>query len=75
MIDYIRGVPGEDIDLVEDFYNYCIENKVEMREFLLKIYPNTEITSKNLDFSDYEIIPITGNLARELDSFAVVPKR
>lgn len=74
VIDYIRGVPGEDIDLVEDFYNYCIENKVEMREFLLKIYPNTEITAKNLDFSDYEIIPITGNLARELDSFAVVPK-
>ena len=74
VIDYIRGVPGEDLSMIWEFYDYCIRNKIEMREFLLKIYPNTEIMAKGLDFSAYEIIPITGNLARELDSFAVVPK-
>jgi radical SAM superfamily enzyme YgiQ (UPF0313 family) len=75
VIDYIRGVPGEDLDIVEEFYDYCVKNKIEMREFLLKIYPNTDIKNKDIDFSGYELIPITGNLAEDLDSFAVVPKK
>ena len=74
VIDYIRGVPGEDLSIVSEFYDYCVKNKIEVREFLLKIYPNTEIINKHLDFSDYEVIPITGNLAKDLDSFAVVAK-
>jgi radical SAM superfamily enzyme YgiQ (UPF0313 family) len=74
VIDYIRGVPGEDLSIVSEFYDYCVKNKIEVREFLLKIYPNTEIVHKQLDFSDYELIPITGNLAKDLDSFAVVAK-
>lgn len=74
VIDYIRGIPGEDLNIVEEFYNYCIQNKIELREFLLKLYPNTEIINKNIDFSDYELVPITGNLAKELDSYAVIPK-
>jgi radical SAM superfamily enzyme YgiQ (UPF0313 family) len=75
VIDYIRGIPGEDLQIVEEFYNYCANNGIEVREFLLKIYPNTEIIKKNIDFSNYELVPITGNLAKELDSFAVVPKK
>lgn len=74
VIDYIRGVPGEDLNIVEEFYDYCVEYKIEMREYLLKIYPNTDIQKKEIDFSGYELIPITGNLAPELDSYAVVPK-
>lgn len=75
VIDYIRGVPGEDLNIVEEFYNYCVENKIEMREFLLKIYPNTDIQNKKIDFSDYDLVPITGNMAPELDSYAVVPRK
>lgn len=75
VIDYIRGVPGEDLDIVEEFYDYCEKNKIEMREYLLKIYPNTDIRNKDIDFSDYELVPITGNMAEELDAFAVVPKK
>lgn len=74
VIDYIRGIPGEDVEIAGEFYDYCIENQIEMREFLLKIYPNTEITQKNIDFTGYELIPITGNLAPELDSYAVIPQ-
>ncbi len=74
VIDYIRGVPGENLDIVEEFYDYCVEHKIEMREYLLKIYPNTDIQNKNIDFTGYELIPVTGNLAPELDSYAVVPK-
>lgn len=74
VIDYIRGVPGEDLDIVNEFYDYCIKNGVEVREFLLKIYPNTDLQKKSLDLTNYELIPITGNLAPELDSYAVVPK-
>lgn len=75
VIDYIRGIPGEDLNIVEEFYDYCIQNKIELREFLLKIYPNTEIINKGIDFSDYELVPITGILAPELDSYAVLPKK
>ncbi len=74
VIDYIRGVPGENLDIVEEFYDYCVEHKIEMREYLLKIYPNTDIQNKNIDYTGYELIPVTGNLAPELDSYAVVPK-
>jgi len=74
VIDYIRGVPGENTDTIEEFYRFCVENNIEMREFLLKIYPNTEITSKSIDFSDYELVPITGDLAEGLDSYAVLPR-
>jgi radical SAM superfamily enzyme YgiQ (UPF0313 family) len=75
VIDYIRGVPGENLDIVEEFYDYCITNRIELREFLLKIYPNTDIKKKDIDFNGYELIPITGNLAPELDSYAVIPKK
>jgi radical SAM superfamily enzyme YgiQ (UPF0313 family) len=75
VIDYIRGVPGENLDIVEEFYDYCVANKIELREFLLKIYPNTAIQQKNIDFSGYELVPITGNMAPELDSYAVIPKK
>jgi len=75
VIDYIRGIPGEDLGIVEEFYDYCVANKIEMREFLLKIYPNTDIQKKKIDFSGYELIPITGDLAPELDSYAVIPKK
>jgi radical SAM superfamily enzyme YgiQ (UPF0313 family) len=73
VIDYIRGVPGEDLDIVDAFYDYCVENRIELREFLLKIYPNTALQRKEIDFSGYELVPVTGDLAPELDSYAVIP--
>ncbi len=75
VIDYIRGVPGENLEIVEQFYDYCVINKIEMREFLLKIYPNTDLAKKKIDFSNFELVPITGNLAAGLDSYAVIPKK
>jgi radical SAM superfamily enzyme YgiQ (UPF0313 family) len=75
VIDYIRGVPGENLTLVEEFYDYCIGSKIEMREFLLKIYPNTALAKKKLDLTDYELVPITGDLAGDLDSYTVIPKK
>ena len=75
VIDYIRGVPGENLEIVEGFYDYCVKNKIEMREFLLKIYPNTDLARKELDLTNYELVPITGDLAQGLDSYAVIPKK
>ncbi len=75
VIDYIRGVPGEDFAVIEEFYDYCVKNRIEVREFLLKIYPNTEIVKKGLDFCDYEVVPVTGELAPELDCHAIIPKK
>jgi len=73
-VDYITGVPGENLDVVEDAFKYFIDNNIECRNYQLKFYPNTRLPKMDLDLQDYEIIPITGNLAPELEAYAVVPK-
>jgi len=73
-VDYITGVPGENLDVIEDAFKYFIDNNIECRNYQLKFYPNTRLPKMDLDLQDYEIIPITGNLAPELEAYAVVPK-
>lgn len=73
-VDYITGVPGEDLDIVEEAFNYFIENDVECRNYQLKFYPNTKLPMRGLDLSGHDLVPITGNLAPELEAYAVVPK-
>ncbi len=73
-IDYITGVPGEDLDIIEDAFKYFIENKIECRNYQLKFYPNTKLPTMNLDLTNHDLVPITGNLAPELSAYAVVSK-
>jgi radical SAM superfamily enzyme YgiQ (UPF0313 family) len=73
-IDYITGVPGEDLDVIEEAFNYFIDNNIECRNYQLKFYPNTKLPTMDLDMSDYDLVPITGELAPELNAYAVIPK-
>ncbi len=73
-IDYITGVPGEDLDIIEEAFKYFIENDIECRNYQLKFYPNTKLPTMNLNMSNHDLVPITGNLAPELNAYAVVSK-
>ncbi len=73
-IDYITGVPGEDLDVIEKAFNYFIDNNIECRNYQLKFYPNTKLPTMDLDMSNYDLVPITGELAPELNAYAVIPK-
>ncbi|MFH1012610.1 MAG: radical SAM protein [Candidatus Peregrinibacteria bacterium] len=74
-VDYITGVPGENLDIVEEAFDYFIANDVECRNYQLKFYPNTKLPTMGLDLSDHDLVPITGNLAPELEAYGVVPKK
>ncbi|MBN2087049.1 radical SAM protein [Candidatus Peregrinibacteria bacterium] len=74
VVDYITGVPGEDLDIIEKAFNYFIDNDIECRNYQLKFYPNTKLPLMNLDLSDYDLVPITGELAPELNAYAIVSK-
>ena len=74
-VDYITGVPEEDLGIIEEAFNYFIDNNIECRNYQLKFYPNTKLPTMNLDMSDYDLVPITGELAPELNAYAVVPKK
>ena len=73
-VDYITGVPGEDLDVIEKAFQYFIDNNIECRNYQLKFYPNTKLPTMNLDMSDYDLVPITGELAPELNAYAIVSK-
>lgn len=73
-VDYITGVPGESLDVIEEAFNYFIENGIECRNYQLKFYPNTKLPTMKLDLSQHDLVPITGDLAPELNAYAVVPK-
>ena len=73
-VDYITGVPGEDLDVIEQAFKYFSDNDIECRNYQLKFYPNTKLPTMNLDLSDHDLIPITGNLAPELEAYAIVNK-
>lgn len=73
-IDYITGVPGEDLDIIEEAFKYFIKNDIECRNYQLKFYPNTKLPTMNLDLSNHDLVPITGNLAPQLNAYAVVSK-
>lgn len=75
VIDYITGVPGEDTAIIADFFDWCTREGVECRDFILKIYPNTQLQKELQLGDDYELVPILGNLAPELDSYAVIPRQ
>ena len=74
VIDYIRGVPGENLTAIRQFYNFCFINEVEVREFQLKLYPQTALWECPIDWRDYDLVPIMGSAAPGLDSYAVVSR-
>ncbi len=73
-VDYITGVPGEDLDIVEEAFKYFIANNIECRNYQLKFYPNTKLPMMKLDLTNYDLVPITGELAPELNAYAVISK-
>ncbi len=73
-VDYITGVPEENLDIVEEAFNYFKDNDIECRNYQLKFYPNTKLPTMDLDLSDHDLVPITGDLAPELNAYAVVSK-
>ena len=73
-VDYITGVPYEDLDVIEQAFRYFAENDIECRNYQLKIYPNTRLPRMGFDFSRHDLVPITGSVALELSAMAVVPK-
>ena len=73
-VDYITGVPGENLNIIEEAFDFFIQNDIECRNYQLKFYPNTKLPMMKLDLSDYSLVPITGNLAPELEAYAVIPK-
>ncbi|MBN2096367.1 radical SAM protein [Candidatus Peregrinibacteria bacterium] len=73
-VDYITGVPGENLDVIEEAFKYFSDNDIECRNYQLKFYPNTKLPTMDLDLSDHDLVPITGNLAPELEAYAVVNK-
>lgn len=73
-VDYITGVPGENLDVIEDAFKYFMENDIECRNYQLKFYPNTKLPTMGMDMSDHDLVPITGNLAPELEAYGVIPK-
>jgi len=64
-VDYITGVPGENLDVIEEAFKYFADNDIECRNYQLKFYPNTKLPTMNLDLSNHDLIPITGNLAHK----------
>ncbi|MDH5597448.1 MAG: radical SAM protein, partial [Candidatus Peregrinibacteria bacterium] len=74
-VDYITGVPEEDLDIIEEAFNYFAENDIECRNYQLKFYPNTKLPTMNLDLTNHDLVPITGELAPELSAYAVVSKK
>lgn len=73
-VDYITGVPGESLDIIEEAFDYFIQNDIECRNYQLKFYPNTRLPTMNLDLTNHDLVPITGDLAPELSAYAVVSK-
>lgn len=73
-VDYITGVPGEDLNIIEQAFLYFSDNDIECRNYQLKLYPNTKLQTMKMDLSRHDLVPITGNLAPELEAYAVVPK-
>lgn len=73
-IDYITGVPCEDLDIIEEAFRYFIQEDIECRNYQLKFYPNTKLPTLKMDLTDYSLVPITGDLAPELEAYAVIPK-
>lgn len=73
-VDYITGVPGEDLDIIDEAFHYFKENEIECRNYQLKFYPNTKLPTVNLDLTHHDLVPITGDLAPELSAYAVVSK-
>ena len=73
-VDYITGVPGENLDVIEEAFKYFIENNIECRNYQLKLYPNTKLPTMGMDMSNHDLVPITGNLAPDLEAYAVIPK-
>jgi len=73
-IDYITGVPGEDLNVIEEAFKYFKQNDIECRNYQLKFYPNTKLPTMHLDMSNHDLVPITGDLAPELNAYAVVSK-
>lgn len=73
-VDYITGVPGESLDIIEEAFDYFIQNDIECRNYQLKFYPNTKLPTMNLDLTHHDLVPITGDLAPELSAYAVVSK-
>ncbi len=74
VIDYITSVPGENTDKIIEFYEYCMKNDIECRNYDLKIYPATEISRKPLDLINYDLVPITGDISPELGAYLLVKK-
>ena len=73
-IDYITGVPGENLDVIEEAFKYFIENDIECRNYQLKFYPNTKLPMMGMDMSNHDLVPITGNLAPDLEAYAIISK-
>lgn len=73
-VDYITGVPGESLDIIQEAFEYFAKNDIECRNYQLKFYPNTRLPMMKLDLSHHDLVPITGELAPELSAYAVVPK-
>jgi len=74
VIDYITDVPGENLEIIDQFYDYCINESIECRSYNLKLYPNTALQSISWDFSKYDLVPVIGKLAPELETYAFMPK-
>lgn len=74
VIDYITGVPGENLEIIEKAFNYFIDNSIECRNYQLKFYPNTKLPLMYLNLKEHNLVPITGELAPELNAYAIVPK-
>jgi len=62
------------LDIIENAFQYFIDNDIECRNYQLKFYPNTKLPTMNLDLSNYDLVPITGNMVPELEAYAVIPK-
>lgn len=71
-IDYITGMPGEDFEVIQEAFQYYAANNIECRNFHLIFYPNTKLSTMDLNLSNHELVPITGNLAPELEACALV---
>jgi len=60
--------------VIEAAFEYFIENNIECRNYQLKFYPNTKLPTMKMDMSNHDLVPITGNLAPELEAYAIIPK-
>lgn len=74
VVDYITIVPGENIDAIERFYTYCTKHGIECRNFDLKLYPGTELMAQGFDLMQHDLVPITGDLPKELGAYLFINK-